>query len=243
MKKLKLYKKDYIYLSLIAILLAAVVTLSVFLSILSQKKEKDALAYYYDQKCSAFEMNNINASHSQIVFIGDSITDGYKLDDYYRELSLATYNRGIGGDTTGGVLARLDVSLFDIKPTKIVLMIGTNDINWGISKDEILNNYREILSKIKEALPDTEVFCMSVIPQNRIFVPFDAELAKRTETILEVNEGIKALVDSAGYSYVNIFDDLSDDAGILKNEYTDDGLHLNHEGYIVWTAVLKPLLG
>ena len=239
MKKIHLAKKDYIYLSVITVLLAVAVALGVVIAF--QKNKEESIYSYYNMKCDAFKVDNINASHNQIVFIGDSITDGYRLDDYYGELSLATYNRGIGGDTTDGVLRRLDVSLFDINPSKIVLMIGTNDISGGRSNDEILNNYREILSEIKERLPETEVYCMSIIPQNSLFVSESAELEKRTEIIIEVNREIKELSERMGYQYVNIFDGLSEN-NILKAEYTEDGLHLNHKGYIVWTEILKPLL-
>ena len=68
---------------------------------------------YYNRKCLAYSVENANYSKEQIVFIGDSITDLYTLDSYY-SLTLATYNRGIGGDTTEGVLKRLDVSLSSI---------------------------------------------------------------------------------------------------------------------------------
>ena len=241
MKKIRLAQKDYIYLSVIAVLLAASVILSGFL-VLAKSKENDAISYY-DMKCNAFKIENINVSDYQIVFIGDSITDGYRLDSYYSDLPLATYNRGISGDTTDGVLGRLGESAFDFRPVKIVLMIGTNDIGRGSKNGEILDNYREILSKIKGYLTDTEVYCMSIIPQNNILEnKTKLELERRTKQILEVNEGIKDLADEFDYQYVNLFDRLADDKNLLKNEYTEDGLHLNHEGYLVWTAILKPLL-
>ena len=64
------------------------------------------------------------------MFVGDSITDLYVLDDHYADLPQAVYNRGIGGDTTAGVLARLQVSVLDLQPDVVVLMIGTNDLKF-----------------------------------------------------------------------------------------------------------------
>ena len=134
----------------IAVLLITTVALSVIL-IVKNKKENDMQTYYY-QKCEMFEMENANFARNQIVFIGDSLTDGCMLDKFYSNLPLATYNRGIGGDTTSGVLKRLKLSLFDINPSKIVLLIGTNDINGGVENNKILENYRNILKEISTKL-------------------------------------------------------------------------------------------
>jgi len=156
---------------------------------------------------------------------------------------LAVYNRGIGGDTTDGVLGRLKVSLFDIKPSKVVLMIGTNDIDGGRNNDEILSNYRQILQQISINLPDAEVFCISIIPQNKKFeqssgLDVDANNIK----IQQVNQQIAFLADQFGYCYVDIYSDLIDENNLLFENCSDDGLHLNHNGYLIWTAKLKPYL-
>ena len=107
------------------------------------------VASYYENKCLAFSLENANYSKGQIIFIGDSITDGYPLDSYYGDLNLKTYNRGIGGDRTSGVYRRLKVSLYDLKPTKVILMIGINDINSGETNDEIIANYSQITKSPK----------------------------------------------------------------------------------------------
>ena len=154
MKKLSIKLQDVIYLSVILILIIATTVLSVLLALSS---DKGAPKDYYSIKCEAFGVQNANLAKGQIIFIGDSITDMYSLDDHYADLSLAAYNRGIGGDTTDGVLNRLQVSIFDLKPSSVVLMIGTNDVNAGLSEEKILSNYSEILGKITAELPETEI--------------------------------------------------------------------------------------
>ena len=233
-KKSKVWK--VVSIVTIIILLITIVVLSILLSI---KRKKEELEIYYDQKCAAFELENINLAHNQIVFIGDSITDYCKLDNYYSELQLAKYNRGISGDTTGGVLNRLKVSLFDIKPSKVVLMIGINDINWGVENSEIIKNYRNILKDISINLPQTEVFCVSMLPENKdLWVDVD----KNIQTIKTINPKIKKFADEFGYTYVDMFSQVAGSNDYLIKEYSDDGLHLNHAGYVKFSTYLKPYL-
>ena len=238
MKKFAL--KDIICLVLVILLVAAVVTLSVLLA-LQKKKAKEAPSYY-DQKCAAFTLENANFSQGQIVFIGDSITDGYRLSDYFADLPLAVYNRGIGGDVTSGVYDRLKTSLYDLVPSKIVLLIGINDINSGRKNDEILANYTGILGEIKANLPAAEVTCLSVLPMSSCVEAWGIDLAKTTEQIKSLNLSIAPLAASYGYNYLDLFSLVSDENERLIEAYTYDGLHLNADGYAIWTAAIKPYL-
>jgi lysophospholipase L1-like esterase len=180
---------------------------------------------------------------SKILFIGDSITDLYILDQHYADLPLATYNRGIGGDTTQGVLNRLQVSAFDIAPSVIVLMIGTNDINGNCEKTGIFERYEKIIDEIYKNLPDVTLFCMSVIPQNEVLETYSAiKVENTTKIIFEVNAHIKALAQEKGATYLDVFSLLADENDRLIKEYSDDGLHLNEKGLTVWTNLLKPYL-
>ena len=217
---------------------AGLITASVFLVI---KKKKEPFESYYDSKVAAFRAENANFSKDQIVFIGDSITDLYHLNDYYSDLDKATYNRGIGGDTTSGVLKRLDVSLYDIEPSKIVLMIGINDINGYIAESEIVSNYTKILDGIKEHLPTAELYSMSVLPVNSD-LGANYDLNRATSTILSVNSKIKPIVESHSYQYLDLFSQVEDGENHLRKELSDDGIHLNHNGFVIWTDLVKPYL-
>lgn len=207
----------------------------------SKAKKSD----YWKAKYNSFEVQNANLSKGQIVFVGDSITDLYPLDDYYTDLNLATYNRGIGGDTTGGLLDRMQVSIFDLAPSKIVLMIGINDIvGGGKNNDYVLHNYNLILEQISKKLPDTKVLCMSLLPISLTLqesVPQIDIKAKNTQ-VLQTNERIQNLSALYGYEYYNLNELVSDDNGSLDMQYSNDGLHLNAAGFEVWTDLLKPHL-
>lgn len=228
---------------LLCCLLAAVLTIQIIYMVRQSKQQPEPIQTYYDQKCAAYAVQNTNLAKGQIVFIGDSITDLYILDNHYADLPLACYNRGIGGDTTHGVLQRLQVSLFDISPSVVVLMIGTNDINGGDSPEAILQRYGQILEQIYANLPDVTLYCMSVIPQNTDIETYSTiRIADTTPKILSVNTGIRALAADKGAVYLDLFSLLADENDHLIREYSDDGLHLNVAGLTVWTQLLKPYL-
>ena len=236
--KRKLSLKDIIYISSTILLVGGLVTTSVLLTI---KKNVENSQDYFDKKVAQFTMENANFSKGQIVFIGDSITDLYHLDDYYQDLPLRTYNRGIGGDVTGMLLKRIQVSLYDLEPTKVVLMIGINDINGGVSTDTILKNYNDILSGIKTKLPFAKVYTMSILPINND-VPSYIDVKKSTERILSINEEIKEMASNYSYQYMDLFSLVKDDGNHLKKEYSLDGIHLSEQGFVTWTNLIKPEL-
>lgn len=236
--KRKLSLKDIIYISSTILLVGGLVTTSVLLTI---KKNVEYSQDYFDKKVAQFTMENANFSKGQIVFIGDSITDLYHLDDYYQDLPLRTYNRGIGGDVTGMLLKRIQVSLYDLEPTRVVLMIGINDINGGVSTDTILKNYNDILSGIKTKLPFAMVYTMSILPINND-VPSYIDVKKSTERILSINEEIKEMASNYSYQYMDLFSLVKDDNNHLKKEYSLDGIHLSEQGFVTWTNLIKPEL-
>lgn len=231
----------FIYITIIVLLVTAVVLLTVNKK---EAQELDPVQQYYQNKCNSFAFQNFNLSKDQVVFIGDSITDLYPLDDYYADLNVAVYNRGIGADTTSGVLKRLKVSLFDIKPSKIVLLIGTNDINGNVENSKIIANYSEILNKIKEELPSTYIYCVSIPPQNLMLESYsNFNVEETTKTILEINTQIKNIVkDDPNITYIDLFSHLADCNNMLIEKYSDDGIHLNANGFEVWTNLIKPYL-
>ena len=243
MKKLNLKKKDIIYLSIISLLLIATIVLSILLVVANQRKASWEMGEYYKNKVTSFGVQNANLSKGQIIFIGDSITDLYPLDDYYADLDLACYNRGIGGDVTQGVIDRLQVSIFDLEPSKIVLMIGTNDVDFGNDTETIISNYRKILNEIKETQPEVELYFMSIIPQNKdLEAASGLDVTKNNKTITYINEEIKKLCAEYGHTYIDLYPALLDDEGYLRKDLSDDGLHLNANGYEIWTSLLKPYL-
>lgn len=233
---MKISKKSLIYIIIIAILTIVTITLSVLLIFKEQQS-------YYDSKVASYEVQNTNLSKGQIIFIGDSITDLYPLDSYYSDLDYATYNRGIGGDTTSGLKARLDVSVFDLEPQVIIMLIGINDINGGKSVNNIISTYREIVEEINDKLPETKLYCISVLPMNKDIESYSTVNAEQNnKKVVELNSLIKQLTNEFNATYLDLYSFVLDENGYLIKEYSDDGIHLNASGFIVWTNLLKPYL-
>ena len=241
-QKKKITKKDVIYLVIIALLVIAVVTVSVLWGVSAHKEKGADSSSYYDRKCASFAVQNTNLSKGQIVFIGDSITDLFPLDAYFSDLPLATYNRGIGGDVTAGVLARMQLCLYDLAPTKIVLLIGINDINSGVPTERIVLNYRKILQGIRTNLPTTAVYCLSILPMNETVIAYGVNLDAALARTKEINQSISSFTTEFGYTYVDLFSSVADENERLIAGYSDDGLHLNANGFAVWANVIKPYL-
>ena len=125
------------------------------------------LANGWEKKVNDFKEYNKYVKKGGIVFVGDSLTDNYNVYEYYKGLEV--YNRGIGGDTTEGLLRRMDESIFDLEPSKIVLLIGINDFE--LVKDStpntIYQNILKIIALIKERLPETEIILESLYQLTR----------------------------------------------------------------------------
>ena len=240
MKKLSI--KDIVYIAVTSLLTISCVAMgAVLITQKAIKKGEEDARSYYEKKVDAYAVQNANYSKGQIVFIGDSITDLYHLDDYYADLDKACYNRGIGGDRTDGVIDRLKVSLYDLEPSEVVLMIGINDLNSGRTVEEVSSLYKVILDGIKVNLPSSKIFTMSVLPMNDMLSGY-FDIDKQNSKVVEVNTHIAQMASEKGFTYVDLYSQMKDSNGKLIADYSYDGIHPNANGYAVWTNLLKPLL-
>jgi len=196
---------------------------------------------YKKQVDNAFlELSKV-AKPGGIVFVGDSITDFFRLNEFFH--GIYVINRGIGGDTTDGVLKRLNESVFALLPSKVFLLIGTNDIGENKSDEHIIRNIREIIDMIREKCPETQIYLQSIYPVSRVN---DKKINKyivgrRTnERIRRINGELKKIAREKDIVYIDVFSHLTDENGNLKLEYTVEGLHLTIEGYRVCADVLRP---
>lgn len=174
---------------------------------------------------------------NEIVFLGNSITEGGK----WQELVPLKHviNRGISGDVTYGVLARMNEILAS-KPKKIFILIGINDMKRGTPKEVILNNYRKIIRRVKEQSPKTKLYVQSILPINKAMLP--ASYAKLSNAaILEMNVQLKTIANQQQLNYVNLHDVFAGNDGELKKELSIDGLHLKSAAYILWADYLKKI--
>lgn len=177
-------------------------------------------------------------SRKDIVFLGNSITDRV---DWNELLGMGrVHNRGISGDITFGVLQRLD-EVIDGHPAKVFILIGINDISRNIPDQLILRNYYRIVDRIQAGSPRTKIYFQTLLPVNNGFTQFKNHYNK-DEHILWLNERIKTMGREEGIDIIDLHPHFLDKNGKLDSRYTEDGLHLNAEGYKVWAAILKKVL-
>lgn len=170
-----------------------------------------------------------------VVFLGNSITEAGKWPEILP--GVPVQNRGISGDNSFGVLARLPRIVAD-KPAKIFLMIGVNDLKREVPVATIIDNYRRMVDMIRKGSPRTRIYLQSVLPVNdsMLIEPFrkvtNADVAKLNAALQELARGKRVC-------YVNLHEVFADERGQLKKEETPDGLHLKIPSYVAWVAYLQ----
>ena len=192
---------------------------------------------YYDQRELLFE--SLPTSEGDIIFLGNSITDGGEWCELFQNANCK--NRGISGDITAGVLNRLE-TITKGQPAMVFLMIGTNDMNWGISNDSVALGVHEIVQRIKSESPRTKIIVQSILPTNDYYGKFSGH-TKRWKDVAVINDMLKTMAEEEGVTYLDLYRLMADEEGKLNTDYSNDGLHLNGEGYKVWKAAIEDQIG
>lgn len=179
------------------------------------------------------EQGGINKN--TIVFLGNSITKVGKWQELLADKTII--NKGISGDITTGVLARLDDCLA-AKPEKIFVMIGVNDLKIGKAIDTITANQKKIIAKIKTLSPKTKIYMQSTLPVHENML---ADIYKRlnNKDISQMNVALKQLCKQMKVGYIDLYAIMLDENSQLKKSWSTDGLHLKPDAYEAWVAYLK----
>lgn len=197
------------------------------------KEEEEWLkqvAAYREAKFNTYADENEKYSDYEVdvAFLGDSLTDGYNLSEYYPEY--LTANRGIGGETTTGLLERMPLSVYELKPKVAVMLIGINNVQ------TMFDDYEQLLIGLTENLPNTQVIILSLTSMS-------GSWGERNQIAAYNNVKIKMLAEKYGFQYVDLYSPLMDlESGGIYPEYTTDGGHLTPKGYWVLTEEIKPAI-
>ena len=174
-----------------------------------------------------------------IVFLGDSITSRCDLNKYFPNYNV--YNSGIAGNMTKDILDNMENRVLVYNPTKVFILIGTNDLVYsGLDNDGIKNNIEEIINKIYEKNSNTKIYMESIYPVNNSINKEIVE-TRTNENIKDLNNKIEKICNNK-CTYINMYDNLTDKNGNMKRIYTVDGLHLNKIGYKVVASKLTKYL-
>lgn len=137
----------------------------------------------------------------------------------------------------------MQTRVYQYNPTKVFLLIGTNDLDSNAEDivDTTFNNIKEIVGEIRKNRSDATIYVESVYPVNAT-IENNTVNNRTNKKIRNLNKKLSSYCDGEVCNYINLFDDLIDEEGNLKQEYTEDGLHLNSLGYVVITRELLPYM-
>jgi lysophospholipase L1-like esterase len=184
---------------------------------------------YYDTRVALFRQT---VGYADVIMLGDSITEGIDWHEVFPNVRIL--NRGIAGDTTKGVLKRLD-EIIARRPKVVFLMIGINDLQAGVPVHIVSANIRSIVGTLEQKQ-------ISIVLQKTLYVTTRYRPQVNSK-VNELNESLSDLCKSPTVMCLDL-NQILGDGGALSPSFSQDGLHLNTAGYLVWkneiTAYLPP---
>ncbi len=198
---------------------------------------KREISDYAKKRMELFASEDISKLQNGNVFVGGSMTERYPLATHYP--GIVVVNRGIGGDTIGGLAAygvydRLSSSIINLNPSKLILLVGINDLIWvkSVSMEKKIDQYAYLVWTIRKNLPDTQLYLISNLPCK-------GKLAYVNDDAERFNLNIKKIAQIYGAQYIDIAPYFRDEKGELKAELATDDIHINQAGYKIMTDLYK----
>ena len=185
---------------------------------------------HYPKRIAEFKANSLN--FNEIVFIGNSITE--QGEDWRLKVNNPkARNRGIAGDTSDGIITRLNEITF-YKPEKVFLLIGINDLFQNPNAvEKIHENILNIVDEINSESPNTQIFVQTVLPTT-------------TENLIPVIKELNTLLENSSvgkpFTFINLHQRfvLLDEK--MNMDFSTDGVHLNEKGYEIWSEIIKNII-
>jgi lysophospholipase L1-like esterase len=190
---------------------------------------------YHQKRVAAF--NNEPVVKHRIIFIGNSLT---QFGDWSKLLDDSTViNRGIAGDNTYGVLARLN-DIIIRKPAKLFIEIGINDISQNIPGQIIIKNILLIVKQVHTKSPETKVYITSILPTNDNVKTEYPQAYHKNDQVELINRELIRDAASDDYTYIDLNSKVKNKNGELDIQYAKtDGIHLNQLGYRKWVGLIN----
>ena len=200
----------------------------------------DRWAQHFHDRIAQFRSEN--AAAKNIVLVGSSHIEGFDTDKHLPGRRIV--NRGIGSDRIGitqrGILHRLEESVFDCNPGQIILENGVNDLGelWRHgtpSIDEIDLCYRKVVRTIRTRLPNVPLVIVGLFPTRDKYAPL-------VPSIIEFNQRLERIAADFHCTFLDVYKPFADDEGLLRKEFSREGLHLTDAGYRQWAALIEKIL-
>jgi acyl-CoA thioesterase I len=200
----------------------------------NQLQDWNQLGRYHDANQ---ELMKQPAPAGRVVFLGDSITDGWRLDQSFPNKPYV--NRGIGGQTTPQMLVRMFPDVINLQPAAMIVLAGTNDIarNTGPATLKMIQDNIQAITELAQVHAIKVILCSVTpiadygrAPQSSQRPPAD---------IIKLNNWLKAYAAKTGAIYADYFSALVDAKGFLKEGISMDGLHPNAMGYALMAPIAE----
>ena len=205
-----------------------------------------------EQLSRKYAIMNEYAKKGEVLLVGSSLMEHFPLNELAQSMGMTTimHNRGIGGYKTQDLWNAKEECIFALEPRKIFINIGTNDIgDHSYQEEKLIAEYRELLTEIKNRLPETKVYLMAYYPVNTLDsfgLPEEQQknmfLTRTNEAIEKANVAVEKLAAEMGYRFINVNEGLKDERGHLKREYSTEGLHMYPNAYWLILKNLRPYI-
>lgn len=185
---------------------------------------------HYPERIAEFKKNPLKTN--DIVFLGNSLTE-LGGDWGIRVNNTRVKNRGIAGDTTDGVIARLGEIIY-IKPQKVFILIGINDLfRDDMTSQKVFNNILKIVNQIHDGSPATKIFVQTILPTSTVTIKEKIQL---TNSLLIGSESAQP------YEIILLHNLFATEDDLMNMDLSLDGVHLNEKGYMVWANKINNLI-
>lgn len=193
---------------------------------LQEEAEQQRAAFYYQWECALFQSRP--SSPGTVIFLGDSHTENFGVSEFFGSSAL---NRGIGGDTTGGVLSRLQ-EVLERKPQKVFLQIGVNDLLQGVAPTRTKENILAIFNRFRTNCPSTKVYVHSLLPTSLLAV-------ENKRKLKDLNSFLRQECQNLHFLYIDLYPLFQERDNLSPLYDCGDHLHLNAKGYSLWAETIK----
>lgn len=199
------------------------------------------------EKLERYRRLNQFAQLGKVLFVGSSLMEQFPINELLLDMgrTYTVYNRGIGGYTTQQLAKSLDVCVYELQPSQVLINIGTNDMNTQeYTVEGLMERYEAILRDIQAHVPGVKLTLLAYYPlcePKLAEEPHGREILKsrNNRTIAQANQAVQALAKKVGAGFLNCNSAITDESGNMRPEYTIEGMHMYGDGY---AQVLKALL-
>lgn len=190
----------------------------------------------FEKDIQRFEKQDAEQSppENAILFVGSSSIRMWKLGEYFPDIEVI--NRGYGGSIIADSILFAERIVIPYKPRVIVFYAGDNDIAFGKTPEEVFEDYQTFVVKVRKALPEVRIAFIAIKPSIARW--------QLVDKMREANRSIQEFCKKRGFlEFVDIDTPMIGADGKPRPElFIEDGLHLSHEGYVLWTSLVKPYL-